>query len=65
MSTKEARGYYIDQFCERLYDETAVLAWKGALEACVMSNSGYWVQWLTLFELRKRAGRTWLTQGNC
>ena len=49
----EARGYYIDQFCQRLGDETATLAWKGALEACVASNSGNWVQWGTLFDLWK------------
>ena len=53
MTSQEARGYYIDQFCERLEDETAALAWKGALEACVTSNSGNWVQWATLFDLWK------------
>ena len=53
MSTQEAQGYYIDQFCERLGDETAALAWKGALEACVTSNSGNCVQWATLSDLWK------------
>ena len=51
--SQEAQGYYIDQFCERLDDQTAVLAWKEALEACVGSNSGNWIQWSTLFELWK------------
>ena len=53
MTIQEAQGYYIDQFCQRLGDETATLAWKGALEACITSNSGNWVQWSTLFELWK------------
>ena len=51
--TQEVHGYYIEQFCERLEDQTAVQAWKGALQECVSSNTGNWIQWSTLFELWK------------
>ena len=53
MTIQEAQSFYTEHFFQRLGDETATLAWKGALEACITSNSGNWVQWSTLFELWK------------
>ena len=58
----------MSQFCKRLDDQIAVLAWKGALEAFVSSNTGNWLQWLTLYELWKtvKVGRDDLEDpGSC
>ena len=52
--TQGVHGYYIEKLCEHLEDQTAVQAWKGALQECISSNTGKWVQWLTLFELWKK-----------
>ena len=46
-------GHYVEKFCEYLEDQTAIQAWKGALQECIESNTGQWVSWLTLFELWK------------
>ena len=46
-------GYYVEKFCESLEDQTAIQAWKGALQECIESNTGKWVSWATLFELWK------------
>ena len=53
MTIQEGQSYYIEQFFQRLGDDTATLAWKGALEASITNNSGNWVPWSTLFELWK------------
>ena len=51
--TQEVQGYYVEKFCESLEDQTAVQAWKEALQECVSNNTGKWVHWSTLFELWK------------
>merc|ERR1711954_503943 len=53
MTIQEGQRYYIKQFFQRLGDDTATLAWKGALEASISNNLGNWVPWITLFELWK------------
>ena len=47
------QGYYVEKFCEALEDQTAIQAWRGALQECLESNTGRWVSWATLFELWK------------
>ena len=46
-------GHYVEKFCESLEDQTAIQAWKDALQECIESNTGKWVSWATLFELWK------------
>ena len=45
--------FYLDKLCEALEDQTAIQAWRGALQDCLESNTGRWVSWATLFELWK------------
>ena len=51
--TQGVNGHYVEKFCESLEDQTAIQAWKGALQECIESNTGKWVSWSTLFELWK------------
>ena len=59
MTIQEGQSYYIDQFFQRLGDDTATLAWKGALEASITNNSGNWVPLSTLFQLWKFTVEGW------